>query len=101
MRNAGPSSGLHESPVMVSREMSRENSHEGTVLRPEQFANPVRSLPGFWEVGADKRSARPPPRLRNPPGLVRRAYESRQAPAVGLSKDSTLRPHLEHPNLHR
>ncbi len=40
MRNAGPAHGS-ESPVLPSRDMSRENSRDGL---PPSFANPVRAI---------------------------------------------------------
>ena len=42
MRNAGPVNGIHDSPLMVSGDMSREDSHGSSRSSiPDQFANPV------------------------------------------------------------
>ncbi|KAK8844042.1 hypothetical protein IAR55_006836 [Kwoniella newhampshirensis] len=66
MRNAGPSA---QSPVIPSKDMSRENSGDGSPLRPDQFANPrTAPVPPAKAAGPPRLQAeRPPPA---PPGRL-------------------------------
>ena len=71
MRNAGPATGS-ESPTLVpSREMSRENSHDGMPNShgvPPSFANPVSAEVDCFCEFADVQRAAPVPPMKSSSG---------------------------------